>query len=179
MIRDLGIVSRGVNHVGPTKKGTRRRPIVLGIERMEDRTLLSAGPIRIGSLGDSLTDEYQFYPPHRPAASNWVETLSALRSTQVTFGDFSTTTRGETRNQGYAQNSARSGATAVGPDVAGAGTYFVNQYNGGDPALAPGLLIPPGGLSNVDVVTILIGGNDYEGAREWRQRGPPSNDHLK
>jgi hypothetical protein len=131
---------------------------------MEERTLLSAAPIRIGSLGDSLTDEYQFYAPDRTAAQNWVEILSALRPSQLTFGAFSTTTRGETRNQGYAQDWARSGATAVGTDVSGAGTTLVNQYNGGDPAGAPGLLTQPGGLSNIDVATILIGGNDYEAA---------------
>ncbi len=129
---------------------------------MEERTLLATGPIRIGSLGDSLTDEYQFYAPYRTAAQNWPEILSALRPTQVSFGAFSTTTRGETRNQGYAQDWARSGATAIGDDVVGAGTTFANQYNGGDPAGAPGLLTQPGGLSNIDVATILIGGNDYE-----------------
>ena len=60
--------------------------------------------------------------------------LSALRPSQVSFGDFSTTMRGETRNQGYAQDWVRSGATATGDDIVGAGTTFINQYNGGDPA---------------------------------------------
>jgi hypothetical protein len=133
---------------------------------MEERTLLSQAPIRIGSLGDSVSDEYQFYAPYRTAAANWVEILSALRPTQVTFGAFSTTTRGETRNQGYAQDWARSGASAVGPDVVGAHTTLIDQYNGytkGNPPVTyPGLLTQPGGLSNIDVATLLVGGNDYQ-----------------
>jgi GDSL-like Lipase/Acylhydrolase len=142
---------------------------------MEERTLLSAAPIGIGSLGDSLTDEYQFYAPYRPAARNWVDILSALRSNQVTFGAYTTTlARGETRNDGYAQDWARSGATAVGDDVVGAMTTLINQYDGGymnEPvSQPPGLLNQtmsngqPNGLSNIDVATLLIGGNDYESA---------------
>ena len=153
--------AQGISAIKRTRKPPGRRAF-LEFEQMEERTLLAASPIRIGSLGDSLTDEYQFYAPDRTAAQNWVEILSSLRSSQVTFGDFSTTTRGETRNQGYAQNWARSGATATGVDVAGAGTTFLEQYNGNSSTGAPGLLTQPGGLSNVDVVTILIGGNDYE-----------------
>ena len=158
---------------GRAKTAFRRRRFV-GVEQMEARTLLSAAPIRIGSIGDSITDEYQFYAPYRPAAQNWVEILSGLRGpqsgNQVSFGAFSTTTaRGETRNNGFAQDWAHSGATAVGTDVAGAGTTFVNQYDGGYPAATDiGLLNQttsnghPNGLSNIDVATILIGGNDYE-----------------
>jgi hypothetical protein len=148
-------------HDHRTRAPGKRRQF-LTVERMEERTLLSATPIRIGSLGDSITDEYQFYAPYRTAAQNWVEILSALRPAQVTFGASSTTSRGETRNQGYAQDWARSGATAVGTDVAGAGTTLVNQYDGGDPSGARGLLNQQGGLSNIDVATLLIGGNDYQ-----------------
>ncbi len=161
MIRLFRLLMFGANQDGPARTASERRRF-LGVEQMEQRTLLATDPIRIGSLGDSLTDEYQFYAPDRTAAQNWVEILSARRPSQVSFGAFSTTTRGETRNQGYAQDWARSGATAVGPDVSGAGTTLINQYNGGDPAGAPGLLTQPGGLSNIDVATILIGGNQYE-----------------
>ena len=38
----------------------------------------------IGVLGDSYSDEYQFYPPHRSTARNWVEILAATRG--VDFG---------------------------------------------------------------------------------------------
>ena len=58
-----------------TKTANIRRRF-LAVEHMEERTLLSTSPIRIGSLGDSLTDEYAFYAPYRPAAQNWVQILS-------------------------------------------------------------------------------------------------------
>ncbi len=154
----------------PVTGKRRRRPEV---ERCEDRTLLSA--LRIGSLGDSLTDEYQFYAPDRTAAQNWVEILSQSRSGEVDFGAFTTTDRGETRNQGYAQNWARSGAQAQGPDVSGAGTTFVEQYMGGFTPGAPGLITQAGGLTNVDVVTILIGGNDFVNALEQGVLHPVNN----
>lgn len=137
----------------------------LGFDALEPRTLLAA--IRIGTLGDSVTDEYRFYAPDRTAARNWVELLSALRPASVDFGEFSTTSRGETRNQGYAQNWARSGAVALTPtnpsNPYDPAYTFPNEYDGGFPdASHVGLLTQPGGLSNVDVVTILIGGNDFK-----------------
>ena len=142
----------------------RRRP---ELETCEPRTLLATtGPLTIAALGDSLTDEYQFYSPDRPAAMNWVEILSQARSSQVNLGAFTTQDRGETRNQGYAQDWARSGATSAGPDVSGAGTTFLEQYNGGFASGLPGLVNPPSNLANVDAVTILIGGNDYVRALE-------------
>ena len=133
MVSQSQTLLRG-SHPDPRGNRTQRWRCLPHLEAMEDRTLLATSPIRIGSLGDSLTDEYQFYPPDRTAAQNWVEILSTLLPSQVSFGAFSTTSRGETRNQGYAQDWARSGATAVGLDVSGAGTTFANQYDGGDPA---------------------------------------------
>src|SRR5262245_64938796 len=65
----------------------------------------------IGVLGDSYSDEYQFYPPDRSTARNWVEILAAARV--LDFGRFSTTGRGEPRNQGFAYNWARSDATTA------------------------------------------------------------------
>lgn len=137
---------------------------------------MAASPLRLGTLGDSTTDEYEFYGPDRTAAANWPMILSSLRSTEVDFGAFSTTTRGETRNQGYAQNWARSGAQATPgqPDLAGAGTTFVEQYQGGFTPGSPGLLTQPGGLGNVDAVTILIGANDFLHAFEAAVLQPQS-----
>jgi hypothetical protein len=119
--------------------------------------------ITIAALGDSLSDEYQFYAPYRSAAANWPMILSALRPNQVDFGAFSATGagRGQTRNQGYAQDWALQGMTAQGTDLSGYDATFANEYNGGYSAGLPGLLTQPGGISNVDVVNILIGGNDY------------------
>ncbi len=137
------------------------------VEALEARTLMATGPIRIATLGDSLTDEYEFYAPDRTAARNWVQQLSALRSEQVDFGEFSLTTRGETRNQGYAQNWARSNAVASTPTMP-ANPYdpaftFQNELTGGFPDAGQlGLLNQPGGLTNVDAVVILIGGNDFK-----------------
>jgi lysophospholipase L1-like esterase len=69
-----------------------------------------AGPVTVGALGDSYTDEYRFYPPDRSRARNWVEMLSATRG--VSFGPFTTHSRGEPRNQGFAFDWALSGATS-------------------------------------------------------------------
>ena len=66
-------------------------------------------PGGIGVMGDSYSDEYQFYPPHRSTARNWLEILAETRG--LNFGRFSTVSRGEPRNQGYEYNWARSDAT--------------------------------------------------------------------
>lgn len=72
----------------------------------------SAGTV---GMGDSLTDEYQFpifSPPggDRRTARSYVELLSELRPGDFDFGDFSTTSRGTPRNQGFEYNRARDGA---------------------------------------------------------------------
>src|SRR6185437_12810359 len=46
----------------------------------------------IGSIGDSLSDEYRFYAPDRVTARNWVEILAATRD--LPFGDPLNTPRG-------------------------------------------------------------------------------------
>ncbi len=174
------------------------------VEGMETRTLLASQPLVIAALGDSLTDEYQFYgaasasslaapvppsllgsvpltslPPQifltgRDGAKNWVENIGANSSSQLSFGEFQTTSRGATRLQGYQENWALSGTAAGGPNIGGSGTTFAEEYqgipqafpNGFDPT--PGLItqttsngIP---IKNINVVTIIIGGNDYVGA---------------
>ncbi len=149
----MAVQSRRVR--APALTPHRRR---LQFDTMETRTVLS---ITIAALGDSLTDEYQFYAPYRTAAENWPEILSNLRPTQVDLGPFTASGRGETRNQGYAEDWARSGATAAGDDIEGAGTTFVEQYDGGFQPGLPGLLTQPGGISSINVVNILIGANDY------------------
>src|SRR3954467_5173300 len=64
----------------------------------------------IGVLGDSYSDEYQFYPPDRSTAQNWVEILARARG--LNFGRYSAYSRGEPRNQGFEFNWARSDATS-------------------------------------------------------------------
>lgn len=156
---------RRSNRQSVTKKTVHSRRLrargrALVFDFLEERTMLS---ITIAALGDSLTDEYQFYAPYRTAAENWPEILSNLRPSQVDFGAFSSTAadRGQTRNQGYAQDWALQGATAQGENLLGYGTTFAEEYEGGSSPGLPGLLTQPGGISNVNVVNILIGGNDY------------------
>ncbi len=150
--------------------------------------MASGHSIVIATLGDSLTDEYAFYGPlatentiapgslfplpanintlGRSSSRNWVENLAQTRSSQVTFGAYSTVSRGEVRNQGYAEDWARTGATATGPAADGSATTFSEQINGLPGQGLPGLLTQTAANSgytpkNINVVTILIGGNDY------------------
>src|SRR4051812_9479144 len=97
----------------------------------------------IGVLGDSYSDEYQFYPPDRSTARNWVEILAATRG--LDFGAFSAAGRGEPRNQGYAYNWARSDATTADLIAAGQHTGLAAQVARGE----------------VGLVMVYIGGNDF------------------
>lgn len=97
---------------------SRRRPPRV-VEALEPRVALSHAPT-FGAVGDSLSDEYRFYPPDRSHARNWVETLAATR--RVDFGAYTTGRRAFPRGQGYAQDWARSSATTsdvVATQVAG------------------------------------------------------------
>lgn len=97
----------------------------------------------IGVLGDSYSDEYQFYPPHRSTARNWVEILATTRG--LNFGRLSIRSRGEPRNQGYEYNWARSDATTDDLIVTGQHTSLATQVARGD----------------VNRVVVFIGGNDF------------------
>jgi lysophospholipase L1-like esterase len=97
----------------------------------------------IGILGDSYSDEYQFYPPYRSTARNWVEILATTR--RLEFGSVDAEGRGEPRNQGHAFNWARSGATTRDLIRTGQHTGLAAQVARGD----------------VTIVVILIGGNDF------------------
>src|SRR3954464_3143937 len=106
----------------------------------------------IGVLGDSYSDEYQFYPPHRSTARNWVEILAATRG--LNFGRFSTQSRGEPRNQGYEYNWARSDATTDDMIVTGQHTGLAAQVARGE----------------VNLVVVFIGGNDFINAMKTPAR---------
>lgn len=112
--------------------------IGMGIARGEDWT--GGG---IGVIGDSYSDEYEFYPPERSAARNWVEILAATRG--LDFGPFSVEDRGEPRKAGYAYNWARSWATTDSMLADGQHTGLAEQVARGD----------------VGLVCIFIGGNDF------------------
>jgi lysophospholipase L1-like esterase len=97
----------------------------------------------IGVLGDSYSDEYQFYPPHRSSALNWIEILATTR--RLNFGEFSGASRDEPRNQGFAYNWARSDATTEDMIATGQHTGLAAQVARGEVSLA----------------VIFIGGNDF------------------
>jgi phospholipase/lecithinase/hemolysin len=97
----------------------------------------------IGVLGDSYSDEYQFYPPHRTTARNWVEILAERRG--LNFGELTYQSRGEPRNQGYAYNWARSDATTEDMIRTGQHTGLAGQVSRGE----------------VNLVAVFVGGNDF------------------
>ncbi len=80
------------------------------IESLELRRLMSAA-LKVGALGDSYTDEYQFYAPNRSTARNYIEQLAGDR--QIDFGAFTATPRALPRNGGFANNWALSGDTSA------------------------------------------------------------------
>lgn len=125
-------------------KHHRFRPTIL--DALEHRALLStaaAAPlITVGALGDSYTDEYRFYPPDRSQARNWVEILADDHL--ANFGAYSTTSRGEPRDQGFAFNWARSDATSS--------NLIANQLPGLKAQVAAG---------QVQYAWIFTGGNDF------------------
>ena len=118
-------------------------------------------------LGDSYSDEYQFYPPHRSTARNWVEILATTRG--LNFGRFSTASRGEPRNQGYEYNWARSDATTDDLIATGQHLGVAAQVRAGE----------------VSLVVVFIGGNDFINAMKtpdpvaaFREVGPRAEANL-
>jgi hypothetical protein len=107
----------------------------------------------IGVLGDSYSDEYQFYPPDRSTAQNWLEILARKRG--LDFGAFSTSSRGEPRNQGFAYNWARTDAETEDLIQSGQHTGVAAQAARGE----------------VGVVIIFIGGNDFIHAMARQKSG--------
>ena len=145
-----------------------------GWEPLEERIAMSHGGSStggFGAVGDSLTDEYRFYPPDRSQARNWVEILSQTRD--LDFGAFTTKSRGVPRDQGFANNWALYGATSQGvvegelPGLAAQVAsgkvkyasvnmgsndflYFVEQTA----AVLPSAGIPPGYLADLYAVEV-------------------------
>ncbi|MDR3634076.1 MAG: SGNH/GDSL hydrolase family protein [Isosphaeraceae bacterium] len=96
----------------------------------------------VGTLGDSYTDEYKFYPPNQSHARNWVEILANTRN--VSFGSYSNASRGAPRNQGFAYNWAQDGATST--------DMVNNQLPGLTKQVAAGV---------VQCAWIFVGDNDF------------------
>ncbi len=98
--------------------------------------------VTIGVLGDSYSDEYRFYPPDQSHARNWVEILADTG--RASFGPYSTRSRGEPRDQGFATDWARSGATTS--------DMVADQLPGLAAQVAQG---------KVKYASIFVGGNDF------------------
>lgn len=112
----------------------------------------------IGVMGDSASDEYQFYhqdPLDRHFARNWVEILAA--TTDLNFGTFTAADRGAPRWQGYEYNWARTRSTAAATFNLPDGADFqplttLNQHLGLASQVAAG---------QVSLSAMLIGNNDF------------------
>jgi phospholipase/lecithinase/hemolysin len=100
----------------------------------------------IGVAGDSLSDEYRFYAGGRSEGRNYVELLSAFRG--VSFGEHTSGFRPEPRNQGFAFDWARSGASS--DDLIAAG-----QHAG---------LAAHAAAGEIDLAVLFVGGNDFRNA---------------
>jgi hypothetical protein len=114
------------------------------LQQLERRQMLSSTwdpSIGVGAIGDSYSDEYEFYAPDRSTARNFVELLAEERD--VNFGDFTVEDRGAPRHQGYAHNWAIDAARSAGAAEQTAG--LAAQVAAGD----------------VEVVFVFIGGNDF------------------
>ena len=130
------------------------RPVV--VEPLESRRLSAAHQLlRIGVMGDSYSDEYKYYPPDRSHAQNWVQQLA--HNSRASFGALSTRSRGTPRNQGYAEDWALSGATSA------------------DLPIQTGGLTAEAAAGKVDVVTLLIGGNDFLNLLEGAATDPSAD----
>jgi lysophospholipase L1-like esterase len=114
-------------------------------ERLESRRLFASTSPTVGVIGDSYSDEYQFYAPDRSTASNYVEQLAEDRN--LNFGAFSETLRPEPRNAGFAQNWARSGDTSSDALAHGQHTSLASQV----------------GTDGVRYAFVFLGGNDFRG----------------
>jgi hypothetical protein len=123
----------------------RVRPLLVGFVVLVTLAPLvrADGPGGIGVLRNSYSDEYQFYPPDRSSARNWVEILAESR--RLNFGRFSSQSRGEPRNQGFEYNWARSEATSDDLIASGQHTGLAGQVRTGE----------------VGLVWVFIGGNDF------------------
>ena len=100
--------------------------------------------LRVGTMGDSLTDEYG--ADNNRSGMVWVEQL--VTSRDFNFGAFSAVSRGEPRRAGYEYNWARSGATATGDY-----SYALPRQWAG---LANQVI-----AGEVDFIYLGIGGNDF------------------
>ncbi len=143
-VRGLPRITRSEGkHVGGDIVAIRQSTILVVCLLAPFSTARAGLPGAIGVVGDSYSDEYEFYPPDRSTARNWVEILAATRG--LDFGGYSTAGRGEPRNQGFEYNWARSDATTADMIATGQHTGLAAQVARGE----------------VGLVVVYIGGNDF------------------
>ncbi len=135
-----------------SRRNTFRR---LEMESLEGRVVLSRSLGTVGVLGDSYSDEYQFYPPAQTHARGWVEILAYTQ--KANFGAFQKASRGEPRNGGFATDWARFGATSS--------QMVAQQLPGLTGQVASG---------RVRYASIFIGGNDFLYYLQAAAASPPS-----
>ncbi len=97
--------------------------------------VVSGDDCKIGVIGDSLSDEYQFADSgNHSAGRNWLEQLATCQG--VNFGSFSETARAYPRYEGYEYNWAKAGATTTSLLTQGQHTGLAEQIRNGDVDLA-------------------------------------------
>lgn len=135
--------SHGLNDIEDAMPEFPRRATA---ESLEPRRLFAAAEpvVGIGVIGDSTADEYQFYPPDRSTARNFVEQLAEVRGLNFGVFDADGSSRGEPRNAGYAFNWAKDGATTSELITQGQHTGLAAQIAAGE----------------VNYAWIVAGGND-------------------
>lgn len=135
---------------------------------------LPAAPLRILTIGDSLTEEYAFeFPFTSPAtgqpanhARNWPELLSAARPAEVTFGSYSPNlgAYSDFRDGGYRLNFGVPGYTTENW-LRVIRTESYNPFT--DPIEELGYWRTRNALVDnlplADVVVVFLGGNDLKG----------------
>jgi phospholipase/lecithinase/hemolysin len=98
----------------------------------------------IGVIGDSISDEYRFYPPDRVSARNWVEILAATR--ELPFGDPIIANRRMAQDRRLAYNWSQSSATTTSLIAQGQHTGLAAQVADG---------------AGINLASVTIGTNDF------------------
>lgn len=140
-VRPLSVRSRC-----PRSRRAGARLVVAVAAAMLPAAACFGGVSAVAVAGDSLSDEYRFYAGGRSEGRNYVEVLSAFRG--VNFGAHTDGFRPEPRNQGFAYNWARSGASS--DDLVAAG-----QHAG---------LAAHAAAGEIDLAVLFVGGNDFRNA---------------
>ena len=96
----------------------------------------------VGVIGDSISDEYQYYAPDRASARNWVEILAETRG--FSFGG--PPVGAKDRDRRFAHNWSQSGATTASLISSGQEAELAARVAGG---------------SAINLAAVTIGTNDF------------------